>query len=653
VYAQAEAHRARDALLSLDPGCDRDTWVRALMAAKAADVPEDDAIAWSAGAANFSCERDVRSVWRSIKPAGGIGPGTLFAMARDSGWKDDNDRSRAPRTKAAPKVERPSAQQLWQSLQPAPEDHPYIVAKSGTAEGLRIFSQTERLQIAGMSVAGWLAVPVIDDDGAVVSIQCVPPPGEGRKLNLPGCPMKGTFVVGEMTPGGTAYVVEGIGQAWACWKATGHPAVVTFGAGRMRAVAEALRARDRPLTLVLVPDTGKEADAEAIAADVHAKVVPMPAGSPPNFDANDFAQLRGHDELEVLLSNARDPALRYRLLGTDDIRRLPPLEWRCRGVAPAQGILGIVGQSGAAKSFLGFDMLAACAEGREWFGRRVPSPTPVIILPLEGQSGMRQRAMAWEARYQRPLPPLLRLVLQPFHLTDPVDVDDLARAALQLGERPIIAIDTLNAAAPEIDENGSDGMGLILDGAKRLQAATGGLVVLVHHLGKDPTKGPRGHSSFFAALDSCIEVLRDGEQRRQWRISKSKDGADDSASYPFRLDVVDLGVDEHGDELTSCVIAPVREEETTTREYARQPGGGSHQKVMLDGLGPLLRASRDFGKSGAPPTRPCLEIEKAIDQLKSRLVCDEKRRTERAREAIRGLIGRGLVGHSEGWIWLT
>jgi hypothetical protein len=76
----------------------------------------------------------------------------------------------------------------------------------------------------------------------------------------------------------------------------------------------------------------------------------------------------------------------------------------------------------------------------------------------------------------------------------------------------VLCLDTLNRAAPTADENSSRDMGEILEAAKRLQAATGGLVVLVHHTGKDSSRGLRGHSSLFAAMDAAVEVSRDGDR---------------------------------------------------------------------------------------------------------------------------------------------
>jgi putative DNA primase/helicase len=83
-----EISRARSALFFLDAGCDRDTWVKLLMSAKAAGLTVEDAIEWSSSAGNYGGERQVREVWRGIK-AGAVGVGTLFYTARANGWRDD------------------------------------------------------------------------------------------------------------------------------------------------------------------------------------------------------------------------------------------------------------------------------------------------------------------------------------------------------------------------------------------------------------------------------------------------------------------------------------------------------------------------------------------------------------------------------------
>lgn len=307
--------RARAALQAIPPDLPRDEWVRVGMAAQAAGLGFDDFDAWSAQAGNYQ-ERAARDTWRSFKPDGKTGAGTLFYLSRAAGWSEQassfapGPRKAPARPVEPPKTPRPgmSAAEVWARCKPATAAHAYIEAKQGRPDGLRVVPDADPLRIAGASVAGWLVVPVLPlAGGEPGSLQFIPPPGAGKKLNLPGASVAGVFIVGELAPGFTAFLCEGIGQAWACWKATGAAAVVCFGWGRVRAVAADLRQRDASARLVLVPDVGKEADAERIALDVGAAVAAMPEGWEENADVNDLAQREGFDALEVLLSRASEP----------------------------------------------------------------------------------------------------------------------------------------------------------------------------------------------------------------------------------------------------------------------------------------------------------------------------------------------------------
>lgn len=310
----ADIDRARDALQACDPSCARDEWVRLTMAAKAAGVDFDTFDSWSAQAHNYNA-RDACAVWNSVRRTEGVGAGTLYKAAAQNGWTPN---SRRPHHRPVEAAARPvdartpprpgmAPAEVWERCKPADESHGYIRAKLGRAEGLRVVPDGDSLTISGQSMAGALVVPVRDLDGALSTLQFIPGPGAGKKLNLPGASMSGVFVVGDLKAGGTAYVCEGIGQAWACWKATGHASVVGFGWGRVRAVAAELRKRDPSATLVVVPDVGKESDAETIAREVQGFVATMPEGWGQNADVNDYAQREGFDALEFMLAKARAP----------------------------------------------------------------------------------------------------------------------------------------------------------------------------------------------------------------------------------------------------------------------------------------------------------------------------------------------------------
>ena len=180
-----------------------------------------------------------------------------------------------------------------------------------------------------------------------------------------------------------------------------------------------------------------------------------------------------------------------------------------------------------------------------------------------------------------------------------------------------------------------------------MQGLTNGLILLIHHTGKDAAKGPRGHSSLFAALDAAIEVSRVAD-RREWKVAKSKDG-EDGEVHSFRLSIRDLGEDEDGEPITSCAVERVEAEAHEPR--IKLPKAGS-QRIVYDALGPLLRVSNVFGKAGAPAVRPCITLDDAVVSVKDRLTVEPKRRTERAKEALTGLVASGVLGCNLGWIWL-
>ena len=653
--------RARSALQALDPGCDRAEWVRIGMAAKAANLSLDDFTEWSAGASNFASNRDCAQAWHSFKD-GGITAATLYHEAYKAGWEDparsrQNALRRVQTVRKGPKSssfahtpQRPFTppESVWEACQAATDVHPYIVAKRGRAEGLRVVPDTSDMAVAGQQVSGWLVVPVRSLTGELRTVQLIPSPGTGKKLNLPGAEFHdGLFVVGDPIESTRIFIVEGIGQAWACWSATGGAAVVSFGAGRMALVANITRRAHPDGSIVVVPDRGKEAQAESIARQIRGRWVAMPPDKPANYDANDYAGEYGADELAELLGKPQTPTYRYRLLAAGDLLHGPPMSWLLRGVLPAQGLACVYGASGSGKSFLALDLGTAVADGRTWFGCRA-TRAAVVYVALEGEAGFRQRVQAWQQHHGREVPATLKFVMQAFDLRDPCDLKELCEAVAASGcGGGLLVLDTLNRAAAGADENSSADMGQLIAAAKELQARLGGMVLLVHHSGKDETKGLRGHSSLFAALDGAIEVKRTLD-RRDWRIAKSKDDGD-AATHPFRLDVVEVGRHDDGDPITSCVVVP--DEAAASRPQFQQPSGPI-QKLVYEALGEPLRKSQHFGKAAAPPGRPCVDLEAVLPLVGEKLTCRPDQRLYQARRAITSMTAKGVLQTGGGWLWL-
>ena len=340
----------------------------------------------------------------------------------------------------------------------------------------------------------------------------------------------------------------------------------------------------------------------------------------------------------------------YQLLTADELAARPPLSWCVKGVLPNTGLAALYGPSGSGKSFVAIDLAMALSSGLPWFELGTKA-RPVTYCALEGEGGIAQRVAAY--RKQRgQVGEKLRYLLQPVNLLSPTDVLALAKAIKDAGGADGVTIlDTLNRAAPGSDENDSKDMGRIIAAAKSLQEQVGGLVLVVHHTGKDVTKGLRGHSSLLAALDCAIEVTRAGD-RRSWCIAKSKDGLDGNA-HPFRLEVVELGADEDLDPVSSCVIVP----ETVTAgevQKVKIPGGGN-QKIVWQAIRELLKTEALFDTEkwpkSVPAGRSCIELEDAVVKARDRLTCAPDQRTRSTRTAITALVNAGVLALEDGWLW--
>ena len=347
-------------------------------------------------------------------------------------------------------------------------------------------------------------------------------------------------------------------------------------------------------------------------------------------------------------TSATGNLLKFKLLSADDLCNLPPMRWFVRGVLPAEGIAALYGPSGSGKSFLTLDLAEALADADyEWFDHRV-TQCPVTYVCLEGEAGMGKRVKARSLHYKKPVPDGLKFITQPFDLLSN-DVGELAKTVLAGGcAGGVTILDTLNRAAPGADENSSVDMGNLIAAAKELQILIGGLVLLVHHTGKDVTKGLRGHSSLYAALDGAIEVSMNNG-RREWSVAKSKDDVTGEA-HPFKLEIVSVGFDDDGEEITSCVACSI---ESIDNEFKRVlPPKSGNQKIIWDALQSLLKKTDSNQAEGVQGVKK-IKLDYAIDKTRGRLVCDARRQTERTQAAISGLVARGLLKFQDDWLWIA
>jgi hypothetical protein len=59
----------------------------------------------------------------------------------------------------------------------------------------------------------------------------------------------------------------------------------------------------------------------------------------------------------------------------------------------------------------------------------------------------------------------------------------------------------------------------------------------------------------------------------------------------------------------------------------------------------------DSPPEGLPPGRACIRLDEAIEKVRDRLAVEPDRKTERTRQAITGLVTRGLLTLRDGFLW--
>jgi hypothetical protein len=239
-----------------------------------------------------------------------------------------------------------------------------------------------------------------------------------------------------------------------------------------------------------------------------------------------------------------------------------PPSWIVKGVIPRADLGVVYGQSGAGKSFFVLDLLMSACRGLAWNGRRTERIRAVYVA-AEGKAGVRYRLQAYATQHGIDLSTVsLGVVGSTPSLLSAEDVRDLINSIRSYGDPDLIVFDTFAQVTAGGDENSSTDVGLALEHCRVIGAAFNGMVMLVHHAGKDASKGSRGWSGMRGAADVEIEVIREGE-RRSAKVTKLKDG-EDGSEFEFRLEPVTVGIDSDGDLLTSCVVeydlrAPGRE----------------------------------------------------------------------------------------------
>jgi RecA/RadA recombinase len=306
----------------------------------------------------------------------------------------------------------------------------------------------------------------------------------------------------------------------------------------------------------------------------------------------DFDDLTSDPEVAEQIKKSED---RFRVKDAKEFMLRQKASWIIKGLIPNANLGVIYGASGSGKSFFAFELFAAVARAltvkqlkqavkdgqaltpSQWRGLKTLGAR-VCWVAAEGQEDMRKRAQGY-CQHQGIKPEELHMefIDETPNFLELADVKSVIRQMKKRGQFDIVIIDTLAQVMPGGNENSGEDMGKVLGYCKEITRLTGAMVVLIHHSGKDESRGARGWSGLRAACDFEFEIIRAGIDRVA-TVTKMKGGADGD-EFGFKLETIVVGKDEDGDEETTCVVEFT--DSSRASVTTSQDPKGDNQKLIM------------------------------------------------------------------------
>ncbi len=306
---------------------------------------------------------------------------------------------------------------------------------------------------------------------------------------------------------------------------------------------------------------------------------------------------RGDDDLlkEVARCRARvdegralaaRPRRRFNFIPMSELLDRPPQRFLIEDLIPEKAFVVMFGREASGKSFVAQDILIHLARGEPCFGRNALQGTGVLVAG-EGTGGIPKRILGWQKWHGQKVPKHHPLVVE-----DAVDVldkeavedliFDLKTVADRTGSIRLVVLDTY-ARCMSGDENATKDASAAVQAVQRIINETNASVLLIHHRGKDSTRGLRGSTVINGAADTIIRVDKKGDTVTL-HCEKNKDGPE-FQPIRLRLEPVKIGPSE-----STAVLVPAGEASVTAANDNPPPTKRTRaQEAVVD----FLLATKD------------------------------------------------------------
>ena len=270
-----------------------------------------------------------------------------------------------------------------------------------------------------------------------------------------------------------------------------------------------------------------------------------------NYRSKDFDVIEDTPEEKKEALKAKE---RFDVIPIGEFTKRPETSWLIKKILPEKSFFEVYGSSGDGKTFVCLDMMLSLCRGVDWNGHKTVKKCKVVYICAEGAGGFISRLKAYAHHHSLDINSLdFGIIPETPDFRKVTDIKALAAKVNAFGKVDVVIVDTLAQVTAGADENAGKDMGPALKNCQELMKLTGAACGIVHHAGKDVSRGSRGWSGIKAPLDAEYSVLKDATGKRTFWVEKLKD-ARDGFGFDFELTSVIFGEDSEGEALDSCVV---------------------------------------------------------------------------------------------------
>lgn len=361
-------------------------------------------------------------------------------------------------------------------------------------------------------------------------------------------------------------------------------------------------------------------------------------------------------------SEQNKPKRKVELIPWRDLQDVK-VRWLVEDVLPASSFAAIYGRPGSYKSFVALNLAACIASGRDAFGKPVEQG-PVIYVAGEGGAGLKRRRDAILRHMDLPDDLPIFFVKSQLNLRSSLeDYDALCSAIDATGVKPVLVIfDTFARIFAGGEENSAKDVGetIVILGAiqERYQTA----VAIIHHAGKDESKGMRGSSALLGAVDTELECIKispeDSEDRiGKLTVTKQKDG-EDGLIFGYRMETVQLS--DIDPAASSLAVEPMTEDEMSKAGIGAKSAKPKKARLTAGSkkaLALLQNVVSESGENGVVPDLSrnvrCVRESLWRGKYLSETSLNRDSATKAFNRANQQLWETGTISGFNGYVWIS